>query len=166
VKWPVDFVVGTLRTVGLKPKGREAYVDGGSRRSLRSHHAAMGQELFEPPSVFGWEWEKAWITSATLLARVRFARDVIAARGNGATSFRPERLVDLSLTDPVAVLDETLASLGVADQVTPAQRAALLAYLTDGGTLPSLDLEDDDLRNAKLHGLFGLLLSSPAFQLH
>ena len=166
VKWPVDFVITTMRTVGLKTKGREAYVDGGSRRSLRSHMAAMGQELFEPPSVFGWEWEKSWITSATLLARARFARDVIAARGTGGTSFRPEKLVDLSLTVPDAILDASLDALGVTDQVTPEQRTILLDYLTDAGVRTSLDLADDDTRNRKLHGLFGLLLQSPAHQLH
>ena len=166
VKWPVDFVVTTLRTVGLKPKGREAYVDGGSRRSLRSHLQAMGQQLFEPPSVFGWEWEKAWITSATVLARARFARDVIAARGNGGTSFRPEKLVDLSLTAPEDILDAALEALGIGDQVTLAQRVVLLDYLTDAGVRTSLDLENDDTRNRKLHGLFGLLLQSPTYQLH
>ena len=44
VKWPVDFVITTMRNLGLKTKGREAYVDGGSRRSLRSHMSAMGQQ--------------------------------------------------------------------------------------------------------------------------
>ncbi len=166
VKWPVDFVVTTLRTVGLKPKGREYYVDGGSRRSLRSHLQAMGQQLFEPPSVFGWDWEKAWITSATILARARFARDVIAARGSGGTSFRPEKLIDLSLTSPEAIVDATLAALGIADQVTPAQRTVLIDYVSDAGARPSLDLENEDTRNRKLHGLFGLLLQSPTFQLH
>lgn len=166
VKWPVDFVITTMRTVGLKTKGREAYVDGGSRRSLRSHMAAMGQQLFEPPSVFGWEWEKSWITSATVLARARFARDVIAARGNGGTSFRPEKLVDLSLTAPEAILDAALDALGVSDQVTAPQRTILLDYLTDAGARTSLDLEDEDTRNRKLHGLFGLLLQSPTHQLH
>lgn len=166
VKWPVDFVVTTLRTVGIKPKGREAYVDGGSRRPLRSHLQAMGQQLFEPPSVFGWDWEKAWITSATVLARARFARDVIAARGKGATSFRPQKLVDLSLTAPEDVLEAALAALGISDQVTAAQRLILLEYLTDGGARTRLDLTNDDTRNRKLHGLFGLLLQSPAYQLH
>jgi uncharacterized protein (DUF1800 family) len=166
VKWPVDFVVTTMRTFKLKTKGREAYVDGGSRRSLRSHLAAMGQTLFDPPSVFGWEWEKSWITSATILARARFARDVIAARGSGGTSFRPEKLVDLSLTAPETILDAVTDALGISDQVTTQQRTILLDYLTDAGARQSLDLEDDDTRNRKLHGLFGLILQSPGHQLH
>ena len=166
VKWPVDFVITTMRNLGLKTKGREAYVDGGSRRSLRSHMSAMGQQLMEPPSVFGWEWEKSWITSATVLARARFARDVIMARGSGGTSFRPEKLLDLKLTAPGAILDAVTDALGITDQVTSQQRTILLDYLTDAGARTSLDLEDEDTRNRKLHGLFGLLLQSPAHQLH
>ena len=36
----------------------------------------MGQVLLDPPSVFGWDWETAWVSSATLLARYGFARDL------------------------------------------------------------------------------------------
>jgi uncharacterized protein (DUF1800 family) len=166
VKWPVDYVVTTLRTVRLKPKSRDYFIDGGSGRSVRSHLQAMGQQLFEPPSVFGWDWEKAWITSATVLARSRFARDVISARGKGSSSFQPGKLIDLSLADPGAIVDATLQVLGCGDQVTTAQRAVLIDYLSDGGARPSLDLADEDTRNRKLHGLFGLLLQSPVYQLH
>jgi uncharacterized protein (DUF1800 family) len=166
VKWPVDFVVSTLRTVKLKPKSADYYVDGGSRRSIRSHLQAMGQQLFEPPSVFGWEWEKAWITSATILARARFARDVISARGNGGTAFQPGKLIDLDLTQPGAIVDAALEVLAVTDQVTTAQRNALVDYVSDNGARQSLDLEDEDTRNRKLHGLFGLLLQAPGYQLH
>ncbi len=31
--------------------------------------------------------------------------------------------------------------------------------------MTEVDLQDDDTRERKLHGLFGLLLQSPAFQL-
>jgi hypothetical protein len=41
----------------------------------------------------------------------------------------------------------------------------LVDYLTDNGTNPSLDLSDYDTRNAKLHGLFALLMQTPAYQL-
>ena len=54
----------------MKPVGNrrdDLRVQGGD--SLRNRLADMGQSLFEPPSVFGWDWETAWISSATLLAR-------------------------------------------------------------------------------------------------
>ena len=49
----------------------------------------MGQLLFEPPSVFGWDWETAWLSSATLLARYGFARDLTSARGGGSERLPP-----------------------------------------------------------------------------
>jgi hypothetical protein len=42
----------------------------------------------------------------------------------------------------------------------------LIDYLTDGGARLALDLSDVELRHLKLHGLFALLLQSPAYQLH
>jgi hypothetical protein len=123
----------------------------------------MGQELFEPPSVFGWDWETAWISSAALLARYAFARDVAAARyGGGRTVFRPLALVDPALTDPGDVVDRVTAVLGVADQLSASERQVLVDYLGPG----PLDLNDYDTRNRKLHGLFALVLQSPAYQVH
>jgi hypothetical protein len=40
----------------------------------------------------------------------------------------------------------------------------LLDYLTDGGSASSIDLQDEQVRNVKLHGLFALVMQSPAFQ--
>jgi uncharacterized protein (DUF1800 family) len=167
VKWPVDYVVGTLRLLGIKPKRHKysglALAEGDS---LRAHLDDMGQRLFDPPSVFGWEWEAAWISSATLLARFRFARDVATAGVKGKQGFHPEKLVSLELTAPEAILDAVTNVLGITDQLTAPDRAFLLAYLTADGALPTLNLHDDNQRNMKLNGLFALLLQSPAYQLH
>jgi uncharacterized protein (DUF1800 family) len=167
VKWPVDFVVSTLRLLAIRPKRRKyqglALEDSDS---LRSHLDDMGQRLFDPPSVFGWDWESGWISSATLLARFRFARDVTTMREKGKQNFHPEKLIPLSLQAPDAILNAAANLLGVTDQLSAADRAFLLDYLTDGGTRPTIDLNDVDLRSMKLHGLFALLLQSPAYQLH
>jgi hypothetical protein len=166
VKWPVDFAVTSMRILGMKLQGKDGRVDGGNHRRLIDHLEDMGQEIFEPPSVFGWDWENAWLTSRTLLARASFARDLTVARGTGGTHFRPERLVDLSLTDPDAILDAVAGVLGVTDRIGPNERAILLDYLTDQGARQALDLGDEDTREAKLGGLFAVILQSPAFQLH
>jgi uncharacterized protein (DUF1800 family) len=166
VKWPVDFLVSTLRLTGVRPKGRSQYIDGGSFSGLFSHLSNMGQILMDPPSVFGWDWESSWISSATLLARYNLARDITSARARGGTGFRPERLIDLDLTDPVDIVNAVTTHLGVDDQLTAAEHAVLVDYLTDNGANPSLDLNDYDVRNTKLNGLFALVLQSPAYQLH
>jgi len=166
VKWPVDYVAGTLRILGMRLKGRYQELPGGNYLGILDHLDNMGQILLEPPSVFGWDWETAWISSATLLARYAFARDLIAARSGGGTAFRPERLIDLSLSDPGDIVDAVTDVLGVTDQLTGAERSVLVDYVSDGGANSTLNLNDYDLRNTKLNGLFALVLQSPAYQLH
>ncbi len=167
VKWPIDYLVSTLRLLGVRPKRRKytglALEDSDS---LRAYLDDMGQRLFDPPSVFGWDWESAWISSATLLARFRFARDLASMRVKGKQGFHPEKLMPMTLQLPDDILNAASNVLGITDQLSPTDRAFLITYLTDGGALPVLDLENEDLRHRKLHGLFALLLQSPAYQLH
>jgi len=164
VKWPVDYAVSTLRLLGVTLTGQSAYIAGGSYDAIVDHLANMGQELLEPPSVFGWDWETSWINSATLLARANFARDITSSRGNGKTHFHPEKLVNLGLTDPAAIVDAVADALGVKDDLSSAEKQDLQDYLTELGA--AIDLHDYDFRNRKLNGLFALVLQSPAFQLH
>ena len=165
VKWPIDYALGTLRLLGVKLKGKHLLVQGGSFTPITDHLSSMGQTLLDPPSVFGWDWETSWISSATLLARYTVARDVTGSRTGGG-HFRPERLVDLDLTQPGDVVDAVTGILGVADQLEPGERQVLVDYLTDGGVNPTINLHDPTARNIKLNGLFGLVLESAAYQLH
>ena len=98
--------------------------------------------------------------------RVGFARDVTSARGTGNTAFRPEKLISLGLSDPTQILNAVTDLLGVTDQMTDADKAPLIDYLTDNGASTSLNLNDSNVRNTKLNGLFALILESPAYQLH
>jgi uncharacterized protein (DUF1800 family) len=165
VKWPIDFTVSALRLLHMKLKGKYQSTQGGSYASVRDHLTNMGQILFEPPSVFGWDWELSWTSSSTLLARYAFARDLITSRDGGGTSFRVEKVMDLGLTDAGDIVDAVATVLGLEDQLVAADRNALINYLTDNSPATPVDLQDDDTRERKLHGLFGLLLQSPAFQL-
>ena len=167
VKWPIDYVVGTLRMLQMKLKGKSQVVQGGSEDNIQDQLGNMGQLLFEPPSVFGWDWETAWLSSSTLLARYGFARDLTAARDGGGTSFQPGKLIDLGLTDPGAIVDAVTTLLGVDDQIGTAERDALIDYLTDGaGPSTSVDLNDSTVRDRKLNGLVATVLQSPIYQLH
>ena len=165
VKWPIDFTVSALRLLRMKLKGKYQETQGGSYASVRDHLTNMGQILLEPPSVFGWDWEEAWVSSSTMLARYGLARDLIASRGSGATTFRPDKVMDLGLTDAGDIVTAAATVLGIEDQLSGADVTALINYLTDNSPASPVNLFDDDVRNTKLHGLFGLLLQSPAFQL-
>lgn len=164
VKWPIDLVVGTLRMLGIKPKSNRVW--GGEYVTLREHVARIGQSPMEPPSVFGWDWENSWITTGSVLARSAFARDITMAREGGkATRLRATEFVDPALTDPGDILDAATDALGITDQLAAAERTALIDYLTTEGG-PPLDLSDEGFVDRKLNGLFGLLLQSPAYQVH
>ena len=105
VKGPVEFTVGAIRSL-------EAVRPTVSADALGEACSRMGQTLYAPPSVAGWEGGPSWINTATLIARTNFALallsksdkdfggrcdpDAIAAR-NG--SGRPAFMVDLLTPD-------------------------------------------------------------------
>ncbi len=163
IAWPVDYVVTTLRTLRFKPKGKDLVIMGGRENPIRDHLADMGQILFDPPSVFGWEWEANWVSSATLLARYGFVRDLTSARDVGGASFRPDKLINLALTDADDIVAAVLRACGVFDAFTGTEKTALATYLTAGAA--AIDLADPEYRGRKLNGLFALVLESPAYQL-
>lgn len=64
---PVEWVVSTARRLGVQPPGEVLAMMAGN----------LGQELFAPPNVKGWEGDQAWVTTATFLQRGNFARYLI-----------------------------------------------------------------------------------------
>ncbi len=164
VKWPIDYVVSTLKAlkINLKQTKYDLYINGSFYSNIHNSLENMGQLILEPPSVFGWDWETAWLSSATLLSRFEFARNATNAYGNGRTKFHPEKLIDLGLSDPGDIVDAVTTYLGVKDQFSTSDRLALIAYLGAG----PIDLHNQDTREVKLNGLFTLVLQAPAFQVH
>jgi uncharacterized protein (DUF1800 family) len=68
IKWPVDFALGIVRAL-------EGHVErpGQQQRfgtaALSSSLEGLGQRLFYPPSVAGWDAGRAWLNGQTLLFR-------------------------------------------------------------------------------------------------
>lgn len=69
IKSPVELAVSTYRKLGLNS------VPGVP--DFNSATAALGQQLFAPPTVAGWAGGQSWITPGLLLERGNFARDVL-----------------------------------------------------------------------------------------
>jgi uncharacterized protein (DUF1800 family) len=144
--WPVEFVARALKEVGAA---------GFTLNSALGPLSNMGQQLFEPPDVAGWERGPAWFTTAAMLARMNFAatltsrlrNDIAAAAvGNGST---PEALLSFYL-----------------DRLSPAPfesgaYASLLEYLRGGSPWTG---SASQLR-IKAPGLIHLIVGSSEYQL-
>jgi len=73
IKSPVELVVGTFRQLG----GTAAY------SSVVELIAQLGQDLFVPPSVKGWDGDRGWLNTASMILRLNFASEVTGGRGLG-----------------------------------------------------------------------------------
>jgi hypothetical protein len=69
IKSPVELVIGMLR--GLEGTTNCELVAGGLRK--------IGQGLFYPPNVKGWDGGRAWINSSTLLGRANLFEEILSS---------------------------------------------------------------------------------------
>jgi uncharacterized protein (DUF1800 family) len=104
VKSPAELVVGAARAVGL-PAMPASAAEAMSR---------MGQTLFAPPTVKGWDGGRAWLASGALLERVRFAWEIAPRAG------APDAAVDFLLDG-----DAPAELAAVIDGARGAERLAL-----------------------------------------
>lgn len=87
VKNPVHFCVSTMRQLGLGRVAQAALEAAGTdqRRPFPGVPAslatkAMGMELLYPPDVAGWEGGTNWISSATMVERIKWADRLFGGR--------------------------------------------------------------------------------------
>jgi uncharacterized protein (DUF1800 family) len=73
VRSPTDYMVATMRVLGNTNLANIAVKSG----------AGMDQVLYDPPTVAGWPENGAWLSSASMLARLNFAAAAVA----GTASF-------------------------------------------------------------------------------
>ena len=72
VKSPIDYCLGVARMFGTGATGSVVI----SPFSLIGTLELQGQQLYSPPNVKGWEGGKAWLNTATVLARHNFAYEM------------------------------------------------------------------------------------------
>ena len=144
--WPVEFVVRSIKEVGWS---------GYSVDSARTPLTNMGQTLFEPPDVNGWELGQGWFSTGAALARMNFAASIAFNQrfnlGRVAADARssPEDLLSLFLDrfSPAAYDDDPYGGL--------------LEYLRAGVTWPPTDAQ----LTSKAAGLARLIVGSSEYQL-
>jgi uncharacterized protein (DUF1800 family) len=144
--WPVEYVVRTIKEVGWV---------GFSLNSTLTPLVNMGQQLFEPPDVNGWELGRGWFSSGGMLARMNFAA-VLATNQRFNLRDQSRGQVD----SPESLLSFML------DRMTPPEFAreaynALLDYTRAGGAWTGSDAQ----LAAKSSGLAHLIAGSGDYQL-
>jgi uncharacterized protein (DUF1800 family) len=150
VKAPVVAVAGLLRATRLGVKVDDwIWVTNG-----------MGQRLFSPPSVAGWEWGPAWMSSNGM--RMRFVAANVALSQPGLKVSDGDTPVDL---EPRQHLDRAMAALGH-PWASARTRKGLLAlakgYDEMAGQKWQRQVAADMTQRAMRH----LLLSAPDAQVH
>jgi uncharacterized protein (DUF1800 family) len=142
--WPVEFVVRSVREVGWS---------GFSVGSALTPLVNMGQQLFEPPDVNGWELGGAWFSTSSMLARMNFA--------SALTTNQRVNLRDAArgVRTPEALLEHVVNRLTV-KPYERRDREALVDYL---GAARAWTGSDADLL-VKAAGLTHLVLASAQYQ--
>jgi uncharacterized protein (DUF1800 family) len=143
--WPVEFVVRAIKEMGW---------NGFSVDTARAALLNMGQTLFEPPDVAGWDLGRGWFSSGAMLARMNFASTLAAnQRFNLARDASGVR----------SSADNVMSYF--MSRFTPAPfdnqpYAELQSYLRAGGWTGS-----DAQLNARSAGLARLIVGSSEYQL-
>ena len=102
IKGPVELILGACRALSVRP----------NLQVVNQLSGQLGQALFEPPTVKGWEGGRLWITSASLLQRNNFAHRLLQG-GLGKLpkpEGKPEHYRELLLAQAVPGLDAKAVS--------------------------------------------------------
>jgi uncharacterized protein (DUF1800 family) len=115
VKQPVEWAVGAMRQLGIRPGSLKPEQQRQVVRALE----ALGQVPLAPPSVGGWPAGSAWLTTSATQLRLR-AADLLAGFASPAAMGRLTAV-------PPAQRAEALTRLLVVDAFTERTKAALAA---------------------------------------
>ena len=143
--WPVELVVRALKEVGYL---------GFSVNDVLTPLINMGQQLYEPPDVNGWELGPGWFTTGGMLSRMNFASQL-------ATN---QRFALRDAARPSKGSPQTLVNFAVERLSLPALDSRVVTTLTDyvraGGTWVGSETQ---LLN-KSGGVFHLLTAAGQYQ--
>ena len=139
--WPVEFVIRSIKEIGFL---------GFSVSDTLTPLVNMGQTLFEPPDVAGWDLGTWWFSTGGMLARMNFASQLVA---NQKFNLR-------DLARPYKSSPETLITGFALSRLTmpmpdPDVYNALLTYVRAGGTWTGSDTQLANKAGGTVHLLAG-----------
>lgn len=167
VKNPVDFCVASFRSLGLGnavlDRLKNAPDDVNRRRFagavaiVQQKTQAMGMELLYPPDVAGWVSGSEWISTATMVERIKWADILFGPANRGIMQLIAQNLPAAG-AQPRAVVDRLVS---VFDAELPAEKMQTLyesATETSGGSVNRQNLQPT------MQAVARLIFGSPEFQ--
>lgn len=156
IKNPVEFVVGAVRSLNAPLSDVQTYADAA---------AGMGMDIYNPPDVSGWALGEGWISTYTLLERIRLVRGLVG-QGRGATvcGLDTSRIIkDDFMSDNQELVDHF--SVRFLHRKPPEKlRKTLNEFLLAGSRTPVIRMPANE-RESKIRGLIRLIMCSPEYQL-
>ncbi len=118
IKSPVEYAVGLTTAL-------EAQI---SPEQLAKAMEGLGQALFAPPNVAGWDGGEAWLNSATLLARHNLAAKLLGGKDNSFRKIDPAKLAEQYAGKEPAKQAEFFMALFLENNLADEARRRLLEF--------------------------------------
>ena len=139
--WPVEYVIRSIKEIGFL---------GYSVNDTLTPLVNMGQTLFEPPDVSGWDLGTWWFSTGGMLARMNFVSQLVTnQKFNLRDLARPYKSSPESLIAGFALSQLTLP------MPDPEVYAALLNYVRAGGAWTGSDTQLANKAGGTVHLLAG-----------
>ncbi len=149
IKSPAQWLAGSCILLGLEhPNPKLCF------NALRS----LGQELFSPPNVKGWDGGYAWITTASLTERYNLAASLVNVRNRNGFSVNADTVLPPQYRTGTETAQSYLETRVYQTRLTGEEREALTAYLA---TLPPAG----KWTNEQIRDIYRTMMSTPEFQL-
>jgi uncharacterized protein (DUF1800 family) len=157
VKSPVEFALGIIRPL----EGRVGTT------ALGIALEGLGQRLFYPPSVAGWEGGRAWLNGQTLIFRQHLALALTSTEDNRfGRRTDPARLARAQSRRSDAEVVSFFVDLFLQGDVPAATRERLLRYQREAQSQPvPMYWTAEDAADQRVRSLCHLVLNLPEFQL-
>ena len=123
IKAPVEFVVGLVR--GLEGTSNAL--------ALTDDLKPLGQSLFNPPNVKGWNGGVEWINSSTLVARANLVWNLVSGSGSYANRLKLDQLSALRGIEEPARIVQRLTELLLGGSLPDEVNVQLVALAGGGG---------------------------------
>ena len=169
VKQPAELVVGAIRMLGGSYNPGTSV--GDQRRVSNALSVAsrnMGQDLFGPPDVAGWDFNLGWVNTASLLERFNYANAYVNNRNtaNPGIFVTTEQLKKYTKSSSKKTVKQFLSALGPLS-VDGSTVKMLRKYLETDDNGNSKDFVNDDATiDKKVRGLVHQIMCLPEFQVN